>query len=389
MQADRQTRQAGALRARCATAAAYAVAAVVHLVTAGLFAAGLMLIVLGFRTVVQPVIGLLLLGLAVALRPRPERLNPDLPLLREADARTLFALLRRTADSAGARHVDAVQLTADFSVTVIPYGLRRRRCLVLGLPLWAAYSPQQRIAAITQALGRSAPRNVRFGMVIGSALRSLTAGSQALRAGDPSPASWDASPLSLHAAEAIVGARRFNSRARTGQWLLWPPRTVTAATARLLLRLTRPAAARARFEADEAGARAASSGAAVAALRDRRLAPAIGVEMHRLVVERRTLLKGRAPAVAQGDLWETVTRHAALLRERQETVRPPGPDPRGGVSGSARHDSDARRAARLADAPQHPATITLDEPDRARIEDELRPPKEAVARLVLRGGIPG
>ncbi|MGW3745841.1 M48 family metallopeptidase [Streptomyces sp. NPDC005146] len=347
-----------------------------------------MLIVLGFRTVVQPLIGLMLLGWALALRPRPGRLDPDLPILREADAPTLFELLHRTADSAGARRIDAIQFTADFSVSVIHYGLRHKRCFVVGLPLWAAYLPQQRIGAMAQALGQSAPRNVRCGVFIGLALRSLTAGSQAMRAGNASATESSVNPHTWYAGDVAGAARRFNARARKSEWVLWILRTAMAAMARLLLWLTRPAARRARFEADDAAARAASSQATLAALRDRHLARAMSLEMHRLFIEKRTLVKAHTPAVAQDDLWENVAQHAARLREQRDIAQSSELDSRGGVFGSTCHDSDALRMARLVHAPQCPATITLDGPCRARIEDELRLSKQAVAQLVLRDGIP-
>ncbi|MER5276557.1 M48 family metallopeptidase [Streptomyces sp. NPDC002809] len=371
---------------RFATAAAYAVAGAVHLVTAGLFLTGLQLTVLGFRTFFQPVIGLLLLSLAIAMRPRPGRLDPDAPTVREADAPALFALLHRAADMAGARRVDAVQFTADFSANVIHYGLRRRRCFVLGLPLWAASPPQQRVAAVTQALGRSAPRNVRDGAFVGSALRSLTSGSHAVQEGEPSATPPRFSPVAVGAAAVADGTQRFNARSRKSEWLLWIPRTALAATARLLLWLTEPTARRAQFEADDASARAASSSAALAALRDRRLARAISLEMHRLAIEKRTVVKARTAAVTQDDLWELVNAHAAHLRE-QDMTRPSGPGSPSGVPGSTGTGTDALRIERLAHSPQHPATIVLDEPGRALIEDELHVPEQTVAQRVLRDGM--
>ncbi|WP_393062685.1 M48 family metallopeptidase [Streptomyces sp. LN549] len=358
-----------------------------QLFTAWLVIVGLRLTVLGFRTFFQPVIGLLLLGLAFALRPRLGRLDPDAPTLREADAPAFFELLHRTADSAGVRRIEAIQFTADFSVSVIPYGFRRKRCLVLGLPLWASYPPQQRIAAMAQALGRSAPRNVRYGVVVGVTLGSLTAGVQALQPGAVPATSSRINPVSRGAAAVADGTQRFNARARKSEWLLWIPRTALAATARLLLWLTEPAARRALFEADDASARAASSPAALATLRDRRLARAISLELHRLAIEKRTIVKAGTPAVTQEDLWEIISAHAARLRE-QDMPQSPEPDsPRGVRRHSAGNDPDHLRIERLVHATQYPATITLDAPGRALVEDELQVPKRTVAQRVLRDGI--
>lgn len=383
MDSDQHGRRTSTSRVGFAKAAvAYAVAGVVHLVTAGLFLTGLRLTVLGFRTFFQPWIGLLLLGMAFAMRPRPGRLDPDAPTVREADAPALFALLHRTADIAGVRRVDAVQFTPDFSVSVIHYGLRRRRCLVLGLPLWAVSPPQQRVAALTQALGRSAPRNVRDGAFVGTALRSLTAGSRAVQEGEPSATPPRINAVALGAAAVADGTRRFDARSRKSEWLLWIPRTALAATARLLLWLTEPAARRALFEADDASARAASSQAALAALRDRRLARAVSMEMHRLAVEKRTVVRTHRPAVPQEDLWDMLHAHAARLRA-QDMPQPSGPD----APVATGNGSSALRIERLARAPQCPAAITLDEPGLARIREELRVPRQTVAQQVLRDGV--
>ncbi|MEV8533835.1 hypothetical protein [Streptomyces sp. NPDC051211] len=55
---------------------------------------------------------------------------------------------------------------------------------------------------------------------------------------------------------------------------------------------------------------------------------------------------------------------------------------------SAVRPSDALRIQRLADAPHRAAAITVGESGRTRIEDELRLSADAVARQVMRDGVP-
>ncbi|WP_333772961.1 hypothetical protein [Streptomyces sp. IBSBF 3136] len=356
------------------TAAAYAVAGMVHLVTAALFIGSVLLIVIGLRTVVQPMIGLVLLGLVLALRPRIGQLNPDLPTLREADAPALFDLLGGIADTCGVRPPDAVQLAPEFSVTVTHYGYLRKRCLVVGLPLWAAYPPQQRVAAIAHAMAYAAPRNVRSRAFVAMALESLTAGSGTMRANDTAYISWNVNALAFGAEEVAAGARTFNIRGKTSEWVLWIPRTAVAATARLLLWLTLPATRGAVLEADDAAARAASLEAVLAALNDQDLARPVCMEAHRLVIETKTLATKRSTAAPEQDFWEKLARQAARLREQR--------------GGDATRDSlDASRVARLSAAPRHPAAITLDEPGLTRIADELRLPEKAVVDKMMRDGV--
>ncbi|MEU0206391.1 M48 family metallopeptidase [Streptomyces canus] len=208
------------MRVRARTAAAYAVAGTVHLVTAALFIGSVLLIVFGLNTVVQPMMGLALLGLALALRPRIGRLNPDLPTLREADAPALFDLLAGIADTCGVRPPETVQLAAEFSVTVTHYGFSRKRCLVVGLPLWAAYPPQQRVAAVAHALAYAAPRNARSRAFVAIALESLAAGLGTMRTNDTAYISWNANPLAFGADHVAAGARNFNIRGKFSEWVL-------------------------------------------------------------------------------------------------------------------------------------------------------------------------
>ncbi|MFE1290866.1 M48 family metallopeptidase [Streptomyces sp. NPDC058751] len=342
--------------------------------TAALFIGSVLLIVTGLHTVVQPMMGLTLLGLALALRPRIGQLNPDLPTLREADAPALFDLLGGIADTCGVQPPDTVQLAPEFSVTVTHYGVRRKRCLVVGLPLWAAYPPQQRIAAIAHALAYTAPRNAPSRAFVAMALESLTAGTGTVRINDTAYISWNPHPLAFDSDHVAAGARSFDIRGKISELALWIPRTAMAATARLLLRLTLPAARGALLEADDAAARTASCEAAVAALNDQDLARPVCVEAHRLVIETKTLAPKRSTTAPQQDFWEKLARQAARLREQR--------------SGDATRGSlDASRVARLSAAPRHRAAITLDEPGLTRIADELRLPEKAVVDKMMRDGV--
>ncbi|MFJ9868876.1 hypothetical protein [Streptomyces sp. NPDC101165] len=135
-------------------------------------------------------------------------------------------------------------------------------------------------------------------------------------------------------------------------------------------------------------ARTASTEAAIAALQDRHLAGAVGMEVHRLAIETRTLVGGRSAAATQEELWDKVARYAESLREQQGPDETTEPEGIGTVVGTAGFPSETLRMARLARAPRRSATITLDEPDRNRIEDELRLPKQALARKVMRDCVP-
>ncbi|MFF7051801.1 hypothetical protein ACFY94_25940 [Streptomyces griseorubiginosus] len=346
----------------------------VYLVTAALFISSVFLIVVGWRTVVQPMTGLALLGLALAVRPRIGQLNPDLPTLRREDAPALFDWLGGIADTCGVRPPETVQLAAEFSITVTHYGFSRQRCLVVGLPLWAAYPPQQRVAAVAHALAYAAPRHARSRAFVAVVLESLAAGSETIRGNDSAYISWNANPLAFGADHVAAAARNFNIRGKFSEWLLVIPRAAMSATARLLLWLTLPATWSALLEADDAAARTASSASAVAALNDRDLARPICVEAHRMVIETRPLAPGRSNRSPRQDFWEKLAHHAARLREQR--------------GGDATRDSPhASRVARLSAAPRQRAAMTVDEHDLTCIADELRGPERAVVDKMMRDGV--
>lgn len=100
--------------------------------------------------------GVALLLIAVQLRPRFARLPRGLPTLDRQSAPVLFRLIDRIAVEAGTAvpHVVAVTPFVEAFGGVI--GLRQRRVLGIGLPLWVSLNPQERVAVIAHELGHFA-----------------------------------------------------------------------------------------------------------------------------------------------------------------------------------------------------------------------------------------
>ncbi|MEU0054823.1 M48 family metallopeptidase [Streptomyces sp. NPDC006334] len=368
-------------------AAACGLAALVHVGTAGLLIGGLLLVVLGWSTVVQPLIGLLMIGLAVQVRPRFGRPRPDLPTLERDDAPSLFALLDSIADAARVRRIEIVQLSGDFAVRLSLTGVRRRPCLELGLPLWQTFTPRQRVAAVAHELGHFAAADVRRGTLVGTAFGALAGGAELTRIQEPSEPAFTVSALSRRAEETTVGAGLFTARGRRN-WIMWLPGLLVRGTARLLTRLTRSGSLHVEFQADDVAARIASTRAMDSVLRDRRLADAVGFEVHRLAVTARTFGHGKA-ASTEREFWDRVAAHAHALPHRTgdgpedplhtDTERP----------GHRRDEDcallpDPQRLARLSHTDAQPATITLDTPLADAIAEELSAPGRLLARKVIR-----
>ncbi|MGW1540152.1 hypothetical protein ACWCPM_07790 [Streptomyces sp. NPDC002309] len=389
------SRIAGLRRGGVATIAAHGVACLVHFLTAGMLIGGLLLTVFGWSTVVLPLIGMLLLGAAGRLFPRLGGLDRDLPVLTREDAPALYALLDAIADAVGVRRLEAVQVSAEFALRISTYGIRGKRRLELGLPLWLTFALQQRVAVAAHEMAHFVSGDIRRGVLVGAALSSL---------GDRSPLTerrpgtvsailrTSVSPGSRHADEMAAASVRFDRQRRLTHGALWIPALMVKGTRSLLMRLTLPGVRRAEFQADTVAARTASTQAAVAAARDQLLAGIVNAEVHRLAVARRTF--GRADAARRTDqeFWTEVAAFAAALpdgvREGIDGVHhcdgtrtipdaPSGPVQDDGL-GLPRVSVRIRRLS-LGEAAAHTGTVTLDADAADSISDELREPARLLA----------
>ncbi|MEG3627717.1 M48 family metallopeptidase [Streptomyces poriticola] len=341
-----------------------AVCGVVHLVTGGLAVGGALLIVLGWETVVLPLLGILLIGLALHLRPRFGR-DEEEQLLGRADAPLLFALLDETADAVGTRGCDAVRLTPGLSIGAAPRGLRGRR-LDIGLGLWATLTPQQRVACLAHALGHFATGDVRYNLVVRTALPDPHRPGRS--SGDPGLLREQvlaAPSTSRHADEMAQAAARFRVDSALARWggrlAAWPLRL----PARSARRLVAPVAEEAEFRSDALAARVASTGAAVQALERLARSAAVETELRRLAVEAGTFRRRDAAR----DLWRSLAAHTADLPDR-------GPH----------HEVTQARIDRLSGAEWHPGSVRLGRAAADALDRELEPAARAVAERSIRDG---
>jgi len=165
-----------------ARAASYVLALAVHAFTLGLVVLALWLVVAvpDFLTIVLAMVALLV---AFAIRPRFGNLRKTSEVLHRDDAPALFALLDRVAAEVGAKPVHAVVPTGDFNAGYAGVGIRRRRVLILGLPLWEALSPLQKVAILGHEFGHGVNGDARNGLIVGTSLSTLERLQDLLRPG--------------------------------------------------------------------------------------------------------------------------------------------------------------------------------------------------------------
>jgi Zn-dependent protease with chaperone function len=152
--------------------ASYALALVVHAGTLSLVLLALWL-VFAVPNVLTVALAAVALLMAFAVRPRFGGLRRAPGARYRADAPALFALLDRIAAEVGAKPVHAVIPDGTFNAGYAAVGVRRRRVLLLGLPLWEALSPMQKVAVLGHEFGHGVNGDSRHGLVVGTSLTTL------------------------------------------------------------------------------------------------------------------------------------------------------------------------------------------------------------------------
>ncbi|WP_308011920.1 M48 family metallopeptidase [Actinacidiphila acidipaludis] len=342
--------------------AAHVLAWLVHLTTVVVAVTGVLLVVLGFPVLTQVLPGLVLLLLAAAIRPRFPRLPRHAVTLERADAPRLFALLDSVASAAGTRTADKVVIDAGFNASVTAYGIRHRRLLTLGLPLWHVLTPQQRVAVLGHEFGHYANGDMRRGMVVGTALNTL--------------AGWYV--LLLPAARLRRGALEAVARA-----LMTVPRGAVLALLRLLDRCTLHTARRAEYRADAVAARTASTEAMVEVLDALLGGDSVMHELRRQGILARTRNRGADPRAIADGLWAHLAEHARTV-PGHEWERLRRVDERRGHRVRATHPPRYLRRDLLAKAPPEPGTVWLDAAEVAAIDAELAVLEPTLAKDTLR-----
>ncbi|WP_327308352.1 M48 family metalloprotease [Streptomyces sp. NBC_01298] len=346
------------------TVLAFGLALLVHGVTAGLFLAAAVLIIGGWHTGIQPVLGVVLLVAVALLLPRPGRLPKGQPVLYRADAPALFGLIDEVGAAVGTTGVHTVVVDTSVNAAVSAYGYRGRRVMVLGLGLWEILTPQERVALLGHELGHFANGDVRSSFLMHGALRSL--------------AEW----------HSVLGSVNHGSIV---DWFLnaltFLPRWTVYGLIHLLDGLTMRASQRAEYLADAGAARAGSSAAAITLLD--RLLVSDGAEAH---LRRESITAARAGGgsagreareAAERELWERLAARIDSVPEIEyERLR--RVSARRGHSVDDTHPPTHLRRRCLATADPQPARVVWDGPRAQAVAAELAPARAVLGRRVIR-----
>ncbi|HKT05512.1 MAG TPA: M48 family metallopeptidase, partial [Rugosimonospora sp.] len=327
----------------------------------------------------------LILGLLVALGalaawPRSARLPRYADRVRPDAAPALYQLIGEVAATMGARMPAVVCLDSGFAADGGTYGLRRRRYLVLGLPLWMVLPPAQRVALLAHQLAHFVDGDPRRGWPVEPVDHMLVRGIALLVPGRDTTIQAVRDPAIVAAA---AGGRPVT--ATNTQAMVWFTELIvvpvfgllrgSVTLARLaLVALVQRDTQRAEYLADALAARAAGSAASTAML-DLMLAaePVL------------TVLRSRARSGVPPESWpDTVAAAMAdgadrLPARRQHSAQ-------GEVSPFAAHPPLGLRAQMIESRPAVPGSVTLDPDRNARIDAELRRFYQRTGRELAHGG---
>ncbi|MEV0690008.1 M48 family metallopeptidase [Streptomyces sp. NPDC050388] len=341
---------------------ACAIALGVHGMTFALLAGGIWCVVSGWGGA-GVVLGLFLLALAWSLRPRLPGLPDDAPLLHRAEAPELYALIDEVARVADTRGVDVIAVDAEVNAAVTTYGVRGRRLLVLGLPLWEVLTPQERIALLGHELGHYSNGDTRHGLIVATAYRSLTTWRYYFTPiANPSPG------------EMVVNL------------LYLVPYSLLQGVLMLLDQLTLRATQRAEYLADSVAARAGSTEAAVGLMDRLLVAESTATTLRIAANKRRAVRRGTRRAEERGDgLWEQLAAHMDAIPEYEYERQRRAGVLRGHSVDSTHPPTHLRRECLLTGVPV-PAAVVADDDREHRIAAELADARSTVARKIIRDG---
>jgi Zn-dependent protease with chaperone function len=160
------------LRERSKTVAVLC-AIVVHLATVAVIGLAVFVATTSVLVPIKVVLVATLAGTAVLVRPRFGRAPKGSPVTRER-APTLWACVEELCRTVGARPPDVILIDDSFNAGYGSVGLRRRRYLRIGYPLWNVLSSQERIGLLSHEMAHDVNHDLRRSLITYTALNSLT-----------------------------------------------------------------------------------------------------------------------------------------------------------------------------------------------------------------------
>jgi Zn-dependent protease with chaperone function len=153
-------------------AIAFSLAVGVHLLSLTLFVAGVFVIVTRFAELGPMLLGAAACSFAWLMRPKPGKV-PSQDLASQEDFPALHALVNAVARELGGRPINTIVINEHFNAAYGVIGWHRVPVLWIGLPLWIALRPQERLALLGHEVAHGVNGDGTRGFIIWSASSAL------------------------------------------------------------------------------------------------------------------------------------------------------------------------------------------------------------------------
>jgi Zn-dependent protease with chaperone function len=151
---------------------AFLLASSVHVLSLTLFLAGVFLFTRRFPDVPLMLLGALACAFAWLMRPKPGKV-PVKDIVSPKDFPALYGLVNEIVQKLGGRPINHIAVNEDFNAAYGVVGWRRVSVLWIGLPLWMALRPQERIALLSHEAAHGVNGDATRSFIVGSALEAL------------------------------------------------------------------------------------------------------------------------------------------------------------------------------------------------------------------------
>ncbi|CAH2713160.1 Protease HtpX [Neobacillus rhizosphaerae] len=149
------------------------IATFVHTLSLASFLFGMYLLFIHYFSFMSLFLGLLLVGIAWFTRPRVGKLEKGERIIPREEIPATYAVMDELADKMGLKKVDGIIINEKYNASILKIGWRRRTIVKIGVPLFAAFTPEEQCSIIAHELGHYLNKDLTYGFYIGTALSTL------------------------------------------------------------------------------------------------------------------------------------------------------------------------------------------------------------------------
>lgn len=153
--------------------AAYVLAAAVHLLSLLFLVSSIYFITQWQESIWFAVLGLFLLALSWVTRPRFGKLDKSVQIASREELHELYNVVDKLCETAGVRPIDGIIIDHRFNASVRTVGVRGKRILTIGLPLFTILPKDERMALLGHEIGHFANNDVARTIFVGGAIGTL------------------------------------------------------------------------------------------------------------------------------------------------------------------------------------------------------------------------